>query len=158
MVSSKWRLRQTPPGSRVTRITLWCRLATLAWRKWRSRQKKNIYIWHHQINILFNINEIFKCFLSNHWCICISKETQIRNFEIFRASRLLSIYLDQYNNVQKNDRLSGEDWKGVPGCQMAILRQYYKKSPMRLAYFLSKYISTKFASKESFFFFKVGGI
>ena len=36
---SRWRLRPTLPGSRVTRRD-W-RLATLAWSKWRSR-KKNI--------------------------------------------------------------------------------------------------------------------
>ena len=36
---SRWRLRPTLPGSRVTRRA-W-RLATLAWRKWRSRKKKS---------------------------------------------------------------------------------------------------------------------
>ena len=34
----RWRLRPTLPGSRVTRRAT--RLATLAWRKWRSREKK----------------------------------------------------------------------------------------------------------------------
>ena len=38
-LASRWRLRPTLPGSRVTRID-W-RLATLAWRKWRSRKKKS---------------------------------------------------------------------------------------------------------------------
>ena len=33
----RWRLRPTLPGSRVTRRAT--RLATLAWRKWRSRKK-----------------------------------------------------------------------------------------------------------------------
>ena len=35
----RWRPRPTLPGSRETRRE--CRLATLAWRKWRSRGKKS---------------------------------------------------------------------------------------------------------------------
>ena len=37
----RWRPRSTLPGSRVTRRE--SRLATLAWRKWRSR-KKNVLL------------------------------------------------------------------------------------------------------------------
>ena len=50
----RWRLRPTLPGSRVTRRAT--RLATHAWRKWRSRKK--IYILYQLSGFLMSRHDI----------------------------------------------------------------------------------------------------